>query len=302
MNKQSTPRYFPYIFALLGVLSLFASMALLGKWLRAFVYFILEIACFALPNGLALLYPATAPWLLMISLTLLKSIGVVDTFLTARKLKTPDLLIKNLLWALIPPAFFAMVGSYLWSTMYLLNISGASMEPVILKGDYLIAQKLVLLWSPKVIPQRGRLMVLRHPQHPQTLLVKRIIGLPGDEIEYSAAFLKINGKTIPQIPTAQPLAKDQDQTRLLIETLDNHRYAVQDYPSKRGPVWEIKVPPGAYFVLGDNRPVSLDSRVFGVVPENDLVAHPLYVWWSLEQQFDETEIRWHRMGIDLQNK
>jgi signal peptidase I len=101
-------------------------------------------------------------------------------------------------------------------------------------------------------PRRGEVIVFKYPQDPTKEYVKRLIGLPGDTIEIKNGVVYVNGKALDE-----PYVKNKSS--------DNY-----------GP---IKVPKDNYFVLGDNRPVSVDSRYWGFVPKKNLVGQAILLLW-----------------------
>ncbi|MGD0731007.1 MAG: signal peptidase I [Terracidiphilus sp.] len=192
-------------------------------------------------------------------------------------------------------------------------IPSGSMEKTLLIGDHLVVDRITLSppakWMPLVHyrePQHGDIVVFIKPVpdpdadgKPQYLyLVKRLIGMPGDHIHLHNGIVSINGVAQDQ-PHAQPT------------TLENHQDFLDEFPSVP-PVsepgnmipegWEIDfpshivdgdlvVPPGKYFMMGDNRHNSADSRFWGFVPRENIVGRPLFNYWSFqtsEDQYDQT--------------
>jgi len=191
-------------------------------------------------------------------------------------------------------------------------IPSGSMENTLLVGDHLVVDRITLSpptrWMPLVHyrePQHGDIVVFIKPGEldaegkPTILyLVKRCIGVPGDHIHMRNGIVIING-----IAQDQPHAKPT--------TPDNYRDYLDDFPSVPMTVdlgaterWavdmpnhivngDLVVPPGKYFMMGDNRHDSLDSRFWGFVPRENIIGRPLFNYWSFitpEHQFDETGI------------
>jgi signal peptidase I len=193
-------------------------------------------------------------------------------------------------------------------------IPSGSMEDTLLVGDHLVVDRITLApptkWMPLVHyrePQRNDVVVFLKPVpdiNPATglpeylFLVKRLIGVPGDHIHLRNGIVIINGVAQDQ-PHAQPT------------TLDNHSDFLDEYPSiapsiDRGATesWSVEfpshiengdlvVPPGKYFMMGDNRHNSLDSRYWGFVPRENIVGRPLLNYWSFttsEDQYTQTGI------------
>ena len=189
-------------------------------------------------------------------------------------------------------------------------IPSGSMENTLLVGDHLVVDRITLApptkWMPLVHyrePRRNDIVVFLKPVPdpdpvtgaPQYLfLVKRLIGVPGDHIHLRNGIAIINGVAQDQ-PHAQPT------------TPDNHNDFLDEFPSTlpsldRGATeaWSVEfpshiengdlvVPPGKYFMMGDNRHNSLDSRFWGFVPRENIVGRPLFNYWSFETSEDQYE-------------
>lgn len=189
-----------------------------------------------------------------------------------------------------------------WNT-----VPTASMYPTIEIGDRILVNKLayglripfthawIAEWSG---PERGEIAVLTSPAEDKTL-VKRVIGLPGDTIEMKNNALYINGRPLEysdvKARTSSGLAPGiVFQQYEASETIDDHRHAVLATPNLRaqrsfGP---LCVPEGFYFVMGDNRDMSADSRVVGFVPRQLLIGRSTRVVLSFDPE------RWHLPRLD----
>lgn len=163
-------------------------------------------------------------------------------------------------------------------------------------------------------PKRGDVVVFRYPPQPTISYIKRIVGVPGDHIVYENGQLSINGKKLPFEPVEFKREKDVLDTPKSIyhyETLGEKKHLVrnlegqnplvdyfniaqskQDLPfvatendrfvKTNGQSWEVNVPAGQYFAMGDNRDQSADSRFWGLVPEANLTGRAVYVWMHKE--------------------
>ena len=168
------------------------------------------------------------------------------------------------------------------------QIPSGSMIPTLEIGDFILVNKFAYglripvvnkVFIPVEKPKRGDVMVFFPPHQPETYYIKRVIGLPGDEISYVDHVLTINGKVVPEklqamFPVGNP------QLRLVTETLDGkeftaYKHLMPGYLSIRGS-W--KVPEGHYFMMGDNRDSSSDSRAWGFVSEDAIVGKAFAVW------------------------
>src|ERR1700728_1540236 len=185
-------------------------------------------------------------------------------------------------------------------------IPSGSMEKTLLVGDHLVVDRITLAppakWMPLVHyrePQRGDVVVFLKPGYPDLFLVKRLIGVPGDHLHLRNGVVIINGIAQPQ-PHAEPT------------TAENHSDFLDEFPSvppypdpnATPESWavdfphsvqdgDLVVPPGKYFMMGDNRHDSLDSRYWGFVPRENIVGRPLFNYWSFEtseEQYEQTGI------------
>jgi signal peptidase I len=188
------------------------------------------------------------------------------------------------------------------------KIPSGSMIPTLLVGDLILVNKFhygvrLPVINTKVFsnnePQRGDVMVFRYPPQPSLDYIKRVVGVPGDEVAYLNKQLTINGQPVPKV--AQPDFFDADSMRYgkqfqetqsgkTYGTLnDNDRPAfvpgAGDFAFKDQCRYTVegvvcKVPEGHYFMMGDNRDNSLDSRYWGFVPETNIVGKAFFVWMN----------------------
>jgi signal peptidase I len=177
------------------------------------------------------------------------------------------------------------------------QIPSESMENTLLIGDYLLVDK--FSFSPGgawnyVLPyqkiRHGDIIVFRWPVHPEQHFVKRVIGTPGDRIHMVNGTVFVNGTQVTE--------------NYAVHKQLNHDSFRDDFPSRRASSpnvtsswWaeipsltrqrDLLVPEGHYFVLGDNRDESLDSRYWGLVPRENIVGKPLIIYFSLRQSDDD---------------
>ena len=200
--------------------------------------------------------------------------------------------IKSLLIALV------IVGAFRSAIADWNDVPTGSMKPTILEGDRVYVNKLaydlkvpfttrhIAQWSN---PQRGDIVVFFSPRDGQRL-VKRVVGLPGDTIELRNNGLVLNGKPVEYQPIAEEMlsdvaAPDRASSVFAVEQLADHRHAVAAIPSvpalrKYGP---YIVPEGQYFMMGDNRDNSFDSRYFGSVERKRIVGQATAVAMSFDR-------------------
>lgn len=168
------------------------------------------------------------------------------------------------------------------------QIPSASMDPTLIEGDFILVNKFAYglrlpVSRTKVLnlgePKRGDVMVFFPPHMNETYYIKRVIGLPGDEIRVVNNTLYINGKEASQ-ELIQALPPGNPQKEFLWEDVGGKRHlmAKNVTPSRYGNTRTIVVPAGHYFMMGDNRDNSLDSREWGFVPEKDIVGKAFAIW------------------------
>lgn len=178
------------------------------------------------------------------------------------------------------------------------RIPSGSMLPSLYIGDFILVNKFaygikVPVLNKKIIdmdqPKRGDVAVFRFPRDPNLDYIKRIIGLPGDLIAYYNKVLYINGKPVEREFVGQYKGPGQTFANEYTEKLDNVEHAMLLLPARPNNLQgEYIVPDGMYFVMGDNRDNSNDSRVWGPVPEANLVGKAFMIWmhYSDEWHFD----------------
>lgn len=174
------------------------------------------------------------------------------------------------------------------------KIPSGSMIPTLWVGDFIVVNKFSYGLRLPVLhtrfleigePERGDVMVFRFPKDERINYIKRVVGLPGDTVTYRNKTLFINGEPVPQEPDGtwlgEGLNRNPPGTRpqLRHEFLGEAPHQIVVYPERpagRTRTWEV--PEGHYFVLGDNRDQSSDSRVFEFVPERNLVGRAVRIW------------------------
>jgi signal peptidase I len=135
-------------------------------------------------------------------------------------------------------------------------------------------------------PERGDVMVFFPPHAPETYYIKRVIGLPGDHISYNNHVLTINGEVIQESLTAV-LPVGAPYYRLVTETINGKEFTAQKHiiPGELSRKGSWVVPKGHYFMMGDNRDNSYDSRGWGFVSEDAIVGKAFAVWMHWEHFF-----------------
>jgi signal peptidase I len=167
------------------------------------------------------------------------------------------------------------------------------MEPSLLVGDYFFVNK---RGFKQRAPYRGEIVAFGYPVNPQLAYVKRIVGLPGDEIEVSQGILSVNRQRI----SSEPLSEGKKSELGLSAPVRSESFGEAEYFVMESPRGQRKdqapflFPPDSYFVLGDNRNNSADSRFWGPVPQDLLIGPATHIYWSFHP--GETRIRWQRIG------
>lgn len=172
------------------------------------------------------------------------------------------------------------------------TIPSGSMIPTLQVGDYVLVNKFAYGLRLPVLgteilsvsqPQRGEVMVFKFPANPSINYIKRVIGLPGDVLESRNEVLFING--IEAFRELQPTLADAEiGEQIYLESLNGVRHLTREEEGIQpaGAEWSYTVPAGEYFMMGDNRDNSNDSRFWGPVAENLIVGRAFYVWMHKE--------------------
>ncbi|MFH0799961.1 MAG: signal peptidase I [Pseudomonadota bacterium] len=203
------------------------------------------------------------------------------------------------------------------------KIPSGSMIPTLSVGDHIFVNKFIYgLRIPFTKhhyfqmrePKRGEVIVFIFPVDESKDFIKRVIGLPGDKIHVEGDGVWVNGVELPRLPL-EVSQLSGDKQRLLVrngkqrtipyavgwrdfdffeeQTGEVNHVAQYEHMMERAPL-DAVVPPGHYFVMGDNRDNSADSREWGFVPAGNVKGKAMFVWLSLDR--DHGGIRWHEFG------
>lgn len=193
------------------------------------------------------------------------------------------------------------------------RIPSGSMLPSLVIGDFILVNKFSYglrlpiinrkIWEVDT-PQRGDVMVFRFPGNPSDNYIKRVVGIPGDRILYKDKQLYINGKLAERAMLDVPYVyKDVGERTVSIteymESLDGTKHVILLSPNLTQEPMEFTVPPQHYFVMGDNRDHSNDSRYWGYVPEENLVGKAFLIWFSWDAA-NGGGVNWKRIGDKIQ--
>lgn len=234
---------------------------------------------------------------------------------------------QNALWENIKVIIQALVLAMVIRTVLFqpFTIPSGSMMPTLLVGDYIFVNKFSYgyskyslpfsldLFSGRILasePKRGDVVVFRFPPNPDIDYIKRLVGLPGDRIQVTDGVLLVNGKPIPKVPdgtfTSDYRMDAGRDVPVFRETLDNgvNYDTLDEVQNSAGDnTREFTVPAGHYFMMGDNRDNSADSRFdVGMVPAENLIGRASVIFFSLGNNTSFREIwkwpsnmRWDRL-------
>lgn len=244
--------------------------------------------------------------ILFVLLVITGALWILD-LVKFRKLRAPGS--KEPLWVEYGAGFFPVILIVFVLRSFIcepFKIPSGSMVPTLLEGDFILVNKYTYgirlpVINKKILeinsPQRGDVMVFRYPEDPSLDYIKRVVGVPGDKIAYQNKRLTINSQPLPVMKQADYQYKLQnfEQFTEKLGEVDHRFINAGDAPAfiqdaARFPFREncnynhsgviCTVPPGHYFMLGDNRDNSRDSRFWGFVPEENIVGKAFLVWMN----------------------
>lgn len=192
------------------------------------------------------------------------------------------------------------------------KIPSGSMIPSLLVGDFILVNKYTYgirlpVLNKKIVamnePKPGDVMVFRYPEDPTVDYIKRVVGVPGDRVEYRNKQLIVNGKQVAMERNGDYSVNDSAlnsfRHELFTEKLGDvahkiivnpdapsvllaqvHQFANKENCSYNDDGFVCKVPTGQFFMMGDNRDGSADSRYWGFVPEENIVGRAFFIWWN----------------------
>jgi signal peptidase I len=243
-------------------------------------------------------------------------IGVTQAVLVEDRQRLIESRLRQPWWIEFPVGFFPVILIVFLLRSFLFEpfrIPSGSMIPTLLVGDLILVNKFdygirLPLLNKKVIaigdPQRGDVMVFRYPIDPSIDYIKRVVGLPGDRVTYRDKHIEINGQPVEENPMSDYFDADKVMySRQFKESLPStgrtveHRILNDDSRSQQIPqgsyafsdncthsnndtVISCVVPPAHYFMMGDNRDNSEDSRYWGFVPDENIVGKAFFIWMN----------------------
>jgi signal peptidase I len=251
------------------------------------------------------------PLFLLLLLVLTGLIWLLDVLLF-RKHRVKDA--KDPWWVEYSVSFFPVILVVFLLRSFLFEpfkIPSGSMIPTLLIGDFILVNKFTYgirlpVINKKIVdinnPERGDVMVFRYPEDPSLDYIKRVVGVPGDKISYQNKRLSVNGQPVGLRQLDDYLSKERMQfSRRYVESLAGreHEILVEDdapaglphsaaFPHAGNCIYNTSgltctVPPGHYFMMGDNRDNSSDSRVWGFVPDENIVGKAFFIWLNMNE-------------------
>jgi len=218
-------------------------------------------------------------------------------------------------WIEYPKSFLPVILAVFVLRSFLVEpfrIPSGSMIPSLLVGDFILVNKFAYgirlpIINKKVVaigePEHGDVMVFRYPENPRVDYIKRVIGLPGDAVSYHDKVLKVNGKEVPTTEKGEYIDIDAGAdfvpSQRFAATTGEHHHDILVRPQQppillsqvrqfeyvdqcryRNDGFDCTVPEGHYFMMGDNRDASSDSRYWGFVPDQNIVGKAFLIWWN----------------------
>jgi len=259
------------------------------------------------------------------------AIALADRLVFARQ-RAPDA--REPWWIEYPKSFFPVLLIVFLLRSFVaepFKIPSSSMRPTLEVGDFILVNKFTYgirlpIIEQKVIPlgdpQRGDVVVFRYPVNPSQDFIKRVVGVPGDEVVYRDKRLTVNGKLLPQVADGSYSYVEGlrfETTERFVETA-NPGPGAKDYTIAQNPQAQpvypqnvrpfpdrancdyndhgfvCRVPEGQYFMMGDNRDNSDDSRYWGFVPDNHIRGRAFFVWFNWD---DISSLAFKRIGSGI---
>lgn len=256
--------------------------------------------------------PFDFPTLLVIASAITGLIWLFDILFFAARRRTKEPVIVEYARSFFPVIFIVlMLRSFLVEPF---RIPSGSMMPTLLVGDFILVNKYLYglrlpVSNTKVLeidsPKRGDVVVFRFPQNPTIDYIKRVIGIPGDRIEYRNKTLYINDKVVSQTPiglyTGVGSGTRETGSFHAMERIQETEHAILTHPLTPDLTPHCNfipnkpIPSKHYFVMGDNRDNSNDSRCWGLVPEENLVGKAIAIWMNWDGANNRI-IDWTRIG------
>jgi signal peptidase I len=259
------------------------------------------------------------------------AVALADRLVFARQ-RAPDA--REPWWIEYPKSFFPVLLIVFLLRSFVtepFKIPSSSMRPTLVVGDFILVNKFAYglrlpIIERKIVPignpKRGDVVVFRYPVNPSQDFIKRVVGVGGDEVVYRDKKLTVNGKPLPQVPDGTYSYVEGlrfETTARLLETADTgtgaKQYSIAEnpqappvYPQNVRPFphrqncdynehgFVCRVPAGQYFMMGDNRDNSDDSRYWGFVPDENIRGRAYFIWFNWD---DITSLAFDRIGTGI---
>jgi signal peptidase I len=249
--------------------------------------------------------------LLFVLLLVTGAIALADRLYFSKRRAKED---REPWWIEYGKSFFPVIAIVFLLRSFLVEpfkIPSGSMVPTLVVGDFILVNKFTYgirlpILNKKIIdlnqPKRGDVMVFRYPEDPSLDYIKRVVGLPGDRVTYLNKVLSINGREVPRTPMPDYLHRerihyskqykektgDVEHAILVEEDAPPGVPFVKQFPFRENCTYNIDgvsctVPPGHYYMMGDNRDNSADSRVWGFVPDENIVGRAFFIWFNFSE-------------------
>lgn len=220
-------------------------------------------------------------------------------------------LMKQPAWIEYSGSFFPVIALVFFLRSFLyepFKIPSSSMLPTLYVGDLILVNKFTYgvrlpIVNKKIIsinnPQRGDVMVFKYPENPSLDYIKRVVGVPGDKIVYKNKRLSVNGKEVSYDPLPDFLDDERlsysnqfnenltgvkhrilNDERMPVFVRDPHQFPNRELCHYDETGFSCTVPEAQYFMMGDNRDNSLDSRYWGFVPDQNIVGKAFFIWMN----------------------
>lgn len=295
----------PWLAAVLGYFSTFIAMLYVGRGRRAFAYLGATLILVAAAG-----YGAVYGWRWSVAafyvvLYVITLVGMVDAYRIARHHRQAFHGPWYSRWYILVGVYVGVVLVVFGQRAFLFEpyrFPSASMMPTFHTGDFFLAYKWPYghygAWGVALTdgariddrnrPRRGDLVVFRFPGERSVTYMKRIVGLPGDRLAYREQRLYLNGVEVERKFLHETTYRDPGgrafSASVYEERLDDSVHLIQHTGAANHPPLEFTVPDGHYFVMGDNRDRSNDSRYCGPLPAADIVGRPVYIWMSFDAE------------------
>ena len=301
MSEQITKKRYASLAVFMNLISPGMGHLYVGKWKLAITFPLLLILLLALMGWSRLIFLSEGMIIVMAITALFYLFVMVSSFIAARNPASHNLNKSQrwyfyILFVVVVAVLNSLIMDYRGKIFGFepFRIPAASMLPTMLYNDFLVVDT----WAYRTKePDVGDVVVFDYPRDPEIKYVKRLMGKGGDHLAYNNKVLYVNGKSLKrEFIGRYNTAGSPEEMEEYKEYIGNYEYGITLIPSRPAMDAEFIVPEGYYFVMGDNRDNSNDSRYWGVVPRDYLYGKAAYVWFSFDAEFN---IRSERMGVRL---